>query len=249
VPLPERFDVAVVGLGLIGSAALRHLSMAGVRCVGVGPDEPADFASHLGAFASHYDSGRITRMLDSRFEWGLLAKRSISNYRTIEEQSGHRFHRPTGLVYAVNDERDVSKLRNTAGRLDIVCRVGRSDATFPDSRLALPGRTVFVEPAPAGHIDPRIMRVAQLEIAARQGAQIVRSLAVSAEPIDAAIGGKGGWRIQLGDGTTHLAERVLVAAGPHADEFLAPWGRLAYEVRNEAVIRAGSPCWASFRDC
>ncbi|HQF96541.1 MAG TPA: hypothetical protein PLS46_20405, partial [Microthrixaceae bacterium] len=60
----QHYDVAVVGLGLIGSGALRALTDAGRRCVGVGPGEPADWSNHPGVFASHYDSGRITRHLD-----------------------------------------------------------------------------------------------------------------------------------------------------------------------------------------
>jgi glycine/D-amino acid oxidase-like deaminating enzyme len=234
----ERFEVAVVGIGLIGSGALRHLATAGVRCVGIGPDEPVDFATHEGAFASHYDSGRITRMIDPRYEWGLLAKRAIAQYPVIEVASGLTFHRPTGLIYTAKHADEFAKLQDTADRLQIPCKVGPAMGDFPDQRLGLSGWNVFVEPGPAGHIDPRIMRIAQLKVAAANGAEIVRQVAVSATPIDPTVGGRSGWRIQLADGSPCLAERVLVAAGPHADEFIAPWGQLAYDVRNEAVITA-----------
>jgi sarcosine oxidase len=30
----------------------------------LGPDEPAHRAAHTGVFASHYDEGRITRVVD-----------------------------------------------------------------------------------------------------------------------------------------------------------------------------------------
>ena len=39
-------------------------------------------------FGSHYDEGRITRELDEDYVWGLLAQRSIQNYRNIEKESG-----------------------------------------------------------------------------------------------------------------------------------------------------------------
>lgn len=60
------FDIAVIGLGMIGSAALRYLSQpaAGLHTVGIGPAEPRDWASHQGAFASHYDQAQITRVTD-----------------------------------------------------------------------------------------------------------------------------------------------------------------------------------------
>ena len=79
-----RVDLAVVGLGLIGSAALREAAAVGAASgavvAGIGPAEPAVLSEHAGPFASHYDSGRITRHLDARFEWALLAQRAIARY-------------------------------------------------------------------------------------------------------------------------------------------------------------------------
>ncbi|HEY4610397.1 MAG TPA: hypothetical protein VIH06_14370, partial [Ilumatobacteraceae bacterium] len=96
------YDVAVVGLGLVGAAALRYLSAAdsGSRCVGIGPAEPGDWANHAGVFASHYDSGRITRKLDRRREWAILACRAIEAYPGIEAASGISFHTPAGVLFA-----------------------------------------------------------------------------------------------------------------------------------------------------
>ena len=37
--MPEVYDVAVVGRGLIGSAAARHLAESGMQVVVIGPDE------------------------------------------------------------------------------------------------------------------------------------------------------------------------------------------------------------------
>ena len=78
------FDFAVIGKGLIGSAALRHLTInfpEGKVCM-VGPDEPKDRKSHDGVFARHYDQGRITRVLDPSPLWGQLARESIAQYPT-----------------------------------------------------------------------------------------------------------------------------------------------------------------------
>ena len=236
----EQFDVAVIGLGLIGSAALRSLAATGVRCIGIGPGEPASFASHTGPFASHYDSGRITRMIDTQYEWALLAQRAIANYPAIEAASGLKFHRPTGLTYATKHADEAAKLRETATRLQISCTSGvlRDNIAVPRLKLGTPGWHVFVEHAPAGHIDPRIMRAAQLTVAANAGAQIISEVAVSAVPINPVVGGRSGWQIQLANGSTCLANRVLVTAGPHTDELIRPWGQLAFDVGNEAVITA-----------
>ena len=67
--MPESFDTIVIGKGMMGSAAARHLALSGARVALIGPDEPADKTSHTGVFASHYDEGRITRALDTNVDW------------------------------------------------------------------------------------------------------------------------------------------------------------------------------------
>ena len=113
--MTTRYDVAVIGVGLVGAAALRHLAATGRRCVGVGPGEPADWASHTGVFASHYDSGRITRRLDKRREWAILADRAIAEYGGIEAASGIGFHHPVGVLIA---EVDAERLASTVAVAD-----------------------------------------------------------------------------------------------------------------------------------
>jgi sarcosine oxidase len=57
------YEYMVIGKGLLGAAAARHLSTTS-QCVAlIGPDEPPDRASHQDLWQS-YDEGRITRILD-----------------------------------------------------------------------------------------------------------------------------------------------------------------------------------------
>ena len=58
------YKIAVIGRGLIGSAAGRHLSMISDGIAVIGPNEPEDPVKHEGVFASHYDEGRIVRFVD-----------------------------------------------------------------------------------------------------------------------------------------------------------------------------------------
>jgi sarcosine oxidase len=92
------FDYAVVGAGLIGSAAAKYISRINPNTVLVGPDEPENKKSHDGIFGSHYDEGRITRISDTMLEWAYLAKKSIENYKTIEEKSKIRFYNEVGTL-------------------------------------------------------------------------------------------------------------------------------------------------------
>ena len=90
--------IAVIGRGLIGSAAAKYLAKAGTAPIVIGPDEPAQKQTHQGVFASHYDAGRITRVLDPDPIWGQLARNSIETYAEIEAQSGIQFYHPSGCL-------------------------------------------------------------------------------------------------------------------------------------------------------
>jgi glycine/D-amino acid oxidase-like deaminating enzyme len=54
----RHYDYIVVGKGLMGAAAAQHLSVHSSSIVLIGPDEPPNWASHVGVFGSHYDEGR-----------------------------------------------------------------------------------------------------------------------------------------------------------------------------------------------
>jgi sarcosine oxidase len=208
-----RYDVAVVGIGLVGAATLRRLSEGGLRCVGIGPSEPVDWSTHRGVFASHYDSGRITRRLDKRREWAVLAGRAIDAYAGIEAASGVHFHHPVGVLMADVDSDRLSSITTVAEGLGVKFERFDAGVSFGDERVSVPsGAAVLREPSPGGFIDPRRMLAAQLALARQQGADIVSEEATGVErSID-------GWSVTTVGGGVIEAAQVVVAAGPHADE-------------------------------
>jgi sarcosine oxidase len=224
-------DAAVVGLGLIGASTLRHLAHESTDVIGIGPPEPDVWSSHRGPFASHYDSGRITRRLDARLEWAVLASRSIEQYPAIERAAGVRFHRPVGCMFVRRDLTGIAHQRRVVSQLKLPVTIGSTDQLPERSdRYSLPsGWTVLNEPAPAGHIDPRTMLRAQLVIAAAHGAQIERT---SVTGVARRRG--GGFRIRCANGRVVDAARVLVATGAYMNGLLpAP---LAASVLPEAIV-------------
>src|SRR4051812_12714130 len=97
------FDFIVIGKGLMGSAALRYLSEATSNVAVIGPDEPIDYATHHGVFASHYDEGRLTGRLGKDLTWAQLTTRSIEQYSSIEERSGISFYSPCGRLTVMQE--------------------------------------------------------------------------------------------------------------------------------------------------
>ena len=91
------YRVAVIGRGLIGSAAARHLTEMTDGVV-VCPDEPAERRSHTGVFASHYDEGRMAWIVDPMPEWSITAKRLIARFGDLERRSGIAFFTPAGYL-------------------------------------------------------------------------------------------------------------------------------------------------------
>ena len=87
---------------MFGSAAARHLSLLGERVALIGPDEPSDPARHDGVFASHYDQGRLTRLIDRNPVWAPLTRRAMSGYAALEDASGIKFHHPVGALIVGN---------------------------------------------------------------------------------------------------------------------------------------------------
>ncbi len=104
--MQSAFDVIVIGKGMMGVAAARHLALAGARVALIGPDEPRDWEAHPGVFASHYDNGRITRTIDPSADWARLARRSIERYGEIESRSGIRFYTEAGCLILAREQDD-----------------------------------------------------------------------------------------------------------------------------------------------
>ena len=199
---------------MIGSAAARYLSKWSDGVVLIGPDEPAgEWAAHEGVFASHYDQGRITRRLDASLTWALWADRSINAYAEIEAESGIRFHYPVGGIQIGDPnggpESEFNQTKAIALQLGVtyqpysseVYREMRPEITLED------GLEVLDEANGAGYINPRSLVAAQVNIAEKQGAEVIRETVKTLEP------DHHGVSLTTDGGQTIRAERVLVAAG------------------------------------
>lgn len=206
-------EVAVVGAGMMGSAAARHLADRGVRVALIGPEEPADRAAHDGVFASHYDAARITRRLDPDPGWSAAAAASIARYPELERRGGRRIFRETGVLMAGPETGPAAGFlaqTEAAGRAAGVGfeRLSRDAVSARFPFLALPeGVAALFEGRGAGWIDPRAHLAAEIALAQARGAELVRAevrgIRETAE----------GVTLRLSDGGELRAGRALVACG------------------------------------
>lgn len=230
-----RFRVAVVGKGMIGSAAARHLAQQSDGVVLIGPDEPPVRTEHHDVFGSHYDEGRIYRILDGDPIWARLAERSMDRYQEIEQASGIPFHREVGMLAATEPA--------PGDFLETYARVGAELAVlfepltteglaerFPYLRFS-PATTGLFEPR-AGHISPRRLVEAQTVAAERSGAMVIR------EPAHALTLGDAGVEVTTASGRAVRAERVVVATGGFANVHAVLARKLAIVVRGRTIVKA-----------
>lgn len=234
-----RFEVAVIGLGVIGSAACRYLSLSSQSVVGIGPPEPRDWKAHTGVFASHYDEARLTRIVDRDDVWAKLAARSIASYKGVEEESGVKFHHPVGSLrvtpfYQAQGDGMVAAYdtgsRNGAA-VELLESGDALEKRLPYFRFEERHAGVM-EAGGAGYVNPRAMVRAQLAVAAKHGAEIVPETAVKVEASE------DGVSIVTDTGRILVASKVLLCSDAYTNLLLPQRDALALTTYLVSVLLA-----------
>lgn len=228
-PEDPKFEVAVVGGGMIGSAAARHLAEAGHSVVVIAAPEPPQWSDGDGPFASHYDAGRITRVSSADPVWAELAARSIRRYADIEARSGISFHDPRGLAWIGHDvEAAITPAVDRGGD----ARPVSAEWLAANTGIAAPpirGLQCAYEGAPAGVVSPRHLVAAELRLAELAGATIVYGAVDSLARSGQACQVTG----RFGD---FAADRVLLATGAYGAQLAGV--SLGMERRLRTIVRA-----------
>jgi sarcosine oxidase len=234
----SSFDIVVLGRGLFGSAAARHLAAASANVAVIGPTGPPEGASEAGAFSSHDDASRILRRTTLDMSWAILTDRSVAEYVRLEKETGIEFfHRRSG-VHLVPGGRP-SVFLDAADPIirafDLPCV--RFD-TGAEVRDAVPELRVpddcrgLIEHPPAGYLAPHRLIAAQEEAARRRGATFIRDVVRHVRRRGPHL------EVLTHGGQTHLARRVLVATGAYSrDRSLLP-RPLDLRVKSETTILA-----------
>lgn len=202
--MTERADVAVVGLGAMGSATAYHLARDGASVVGLDAHAPPHTQG-----SSHGESRIIREGYWEDPAYVPLVRRAFALWEDLEREAGVPLLRRCGALLAgVPDGEVVPGVR--AARQQHGVRVEDLTAAeaarrFPQVHLS-PGMEATFEPG-AGYLRPEACVQAQLDGARAAGAR----LHAGRPMLDLSPAGEG-WRVKTAKGDV-VADRVVLATG------------------------------------
>ena len=208
----ERYDVVVVGVGGMGSAALYHLARRGKRALGV---ERFDVPHERG---SSHGLTRIIRLAYfEHSDYVPLVRRAYELWRELEEDAGEQLLYITGIVEGGEGIKE-GVLRSCADHdLEHEVITGREvGRRFPAYRL--PGEMEVVYQGDGGFVTPERCIVAHATGALRRGAELS-----ARERVLEWTETEGGVRVRT-DRRTVESERLVLTAGAWSQDVarLAP---------------------------
>ncbi|HEX5828228.1 MAG TPA: N-methyl-L-tryptophan oxidase [Candidatus Limnocylindrales bacterium] len=228
------WDVVVVGLGALGSAAAYWASRRpGIRVLGL---EQFEIGHAMGASE---DVSRIIRLSYHRRDYVRLARRAYETWAEVERESGSQIVFRTGGLDVGPREKEHGVEIDLDAYVESMTAEGVPFETldaaevmrrFPAWRLG--DEHVGLFQADAGLADPSRGNRAHRELAAMQGATL-REHAPVARITD---GTAGEVDLELATGERITAGRVILAADSWTNDLLAPLGaRLPLTITQEQV--------------
>jgi sarcosine oxidase len=230
--VPRAYDVAVVGLGAMGSHTALELATRGRRVLGIDRHRPPH------TLGSTHGRTRIIR--EAYFEEPLyvpIVQRAYDLWRRLEERSGARLLTVTGgLMLGASDSEVVVGARASAVEHglpyeELSARQVRE--RFP--AYAVPDEHEAILEPRAGFLEPEAAVEATLALAAAAGAEL---------RFDEPVRELEGNALRTARGT-YVADRVVVAAGPWLPE-LVPGLAALFTAARQPLLWEWKPGWAFY---
>ena len=211
----ESFDVAVVGMGALGSAAAYHLALKGVNVVAF---EQFELGHVRGA--SH-DTSRIIRTSYGAPEYVRLAKSAYKDWADFEAVAGEQFVTTTGgLIFfpagGPYASADFTASLTAEGVPFELLSAAEVNARWPQFALADDVDTVYT---PDSGIVHAARSVASLQMQARAHGAVIRDRTA----VERLSPGASGVVVHTSRGEVH-AKKVIVAADAWTNTLLEPLG-------------------------
>ncbi len=209
--MTAHFDVAVVGLGAMGSAAVAHLAARGSKVIGIDAFYPAHALS-----SSHGDSRLIRLGYFEDPSYVPLLQRAYENWRTLEARLREDILTVTGVLQIGKpDSKIVSGTRKSCALHNLPLETLSPDqmrGRFPVFSLDQ-DEVALLDPQ-GGYIRPEAAVMGHLKLAASDGAALHFGEKVTAiEPSE------GGVSI-ISDTGRYTAAKVIVATGSWISELV-----------------------------
>lgn len=224
----REFDVAVLGLGGIGSGAAYWLARRGVRVLGL-----ERFALGHERGESH-DHSRIIRLSYHTPQYVELAKRAYSAWATLEAETGERLVYRTGGL-DLGPRAGAIPLAAYANSLR-ACGVPFETLDAADIRRRWPAFAIGddvhgIYQADGGIVAAARATAAHQRAARALGAELLDNVSLSSVRC---VGDEV--ELALGDGATYRAHKLVIAAGPWSAPVLRSFDvALPLEVTKEQV--------------
>jgi sarcosine oxidase len=214
------FDVAVIGLGAMGSATAYQLAKRGRKVIGIDRHQPP----HTNG--SHCGESRITRIaIGEGQQYVPLVMRSHEIWRDLEKETGESLLEIRGGLWISSARRGsevhvtdfFNKTLAAARRFGIAHEVLDAAAIrrrFPVFKVKDDEQGYF-EPS-AGLVRPEACVATQLALAARLGAELRTGERVIS------IAQRGAEIVVTTDRGEHVAKRAVISAGAGAMDLLPP---------------------------
>jgi sarcosine oxidase len=221
------YDVAVVGLGGMGSAILAHCAARGASVIGVEQFTPAH---DLGS--SHGKSRMIRKAYFEDSAYVPLVLRAYELWRELERGAGDEILRITGLLSVGEENSEI--IRGTlraASEHDLPMEsLSQREVKARYPTLELWKNEVALFEVDGGVLDPECAVRAHLKVAEANGAEM--RFATTMESWSAI---DQGFEICLSDGTQISARKLVLALGPWFQETLEALGVRIQVQRNAQV--------------
>ncbi|MEX1158583.1 MAG: N-methyl-L-tryptophan oxidase [Thermomicrobiales bacterium] len=210
-----KYDVIVIGLGGMGSAAAAHLAKRGQRVLGLDLHE----RQH-----THGSSHGVSRIIREAYfeapEYVPLVQRAYTLWRELEKETGRFLLTITGgLNIGTPDSEFVSGSLASSAQHDLpheYLNAAEVAERFPGFRLT--DDLVAVYEPNAGYLKPEGCMLAHYHVAEKHGAELRFE-----EGVCEWSASDGGVRVKTAK-RTYDAERLVIAAGPWAGQVMTDLG-------------------------
>jgi sarcosine oxidase len=231
-----HYDVIVLGVGSMGSAACYQLAKRGFRVLGL---EQFDIPHELG---SHAGQSRIIRKAYGEgSDYVPLLERAYQNWKTLESETGSQVYYKTGLIYfGAQDDPFLKTVKSSSVKYKIPVNnltAAECDRKYPQFKL--PQNFQRLEEPDAGFITPERSILLFVEQAIKNGA-VIRTKEKVIE-----------WKRENGSVTvvtnqgTYTANKLVITAGPWTGKMM-PALASKLTITRQAVAWVKPKKWDNF---